>query len=134
MTNNGRLADGTQTHLAHRVPDRSNGDVARGQTNDNVTKRNRSSLSGLAAGVFIGGILGTVAAMWFALGSEMQLGLAVPKTGARDRRMHLPESPARAEEIHGTNPHGTSARWWRAVFWIASGLAVYADSRMKKRS
>jgi hypothetical protein len=94
--------------------------------------REGSGLSRFAKGIFIGGILATVATMLFALKTGMDIGSGITEVKVAARKSDETISESRMERRGGTTRRINSGGVWRVVFYIASGIALIADAKYKK--
>jgi hypothetical protein len=97
----------------------------------NTLMRSKTMTSGFAKGIFIGGFLGTVAAMLFALRNRIDLSSDIPESEGGTRQLPV-SSPEAREESNRTKLRVKRGRAWRVMFYVAFGIAMFADSRIKK--
>jgi hypothetical protein len=100
--------------------------------NDKTVKQNGLISLGFAKGIIVGGVLGTIAAMYFAMRIGMKFGRTVPEADRGTRQLPTSEAEYHDEDLYGTQRHLKVGRIWRVIFSIASGVAMFADSRIKK--
>ena len=102
--------------------------------NKQFIAENGNGFSSLAKGLFIGSMLGAAVVLLFFTRSRTGLPSDIPEEGVRYPGRYRPLTTTRVidEEVGESGKPVKSSIGWRVIFYVASGIAMFADSRTKK--
>jgi hypothetical protein len=102
---------------------------------EQIIAENGNGFSSPAKGLFVGSVLGAAVVLLFLTRRRMGLPSDIPEEGVRYPRRYRPLTTTRVidEEVGESGKPVKSSTGWRAIFYVASAVAMFADLRVKKR-